>query len=113
MNHIIRQILQTHRLVTLTSKSLIICDINNAFKQALIFFFNLQKSVAINPDVIRRTNVYEKYVEDLISQGISKLTIEINKLLISQSVNYDNVLFSPLSIASQFLDFYFFNLNNS
>lgn len=49
--------------------------------------------------------MYEKYVEDLISRGMYKLTIEINKLLISQSVNYDNVLFSPLSIASEcFLD---------
>lgn len=52
--------------------------------------------------MIKKSSKYEKYVEDLISQGMYKLTIEINKLLISQSVNYDNVLFSPLSIASQF-----------
>ncbi|XP_066147313.1 serine protease inhibitor 28Dc [Euwallacea fornicatus] len=50
-------------------------------------------------EVLRGTTIYEKFVDDLISQAVAKLTVEINRLLIVQSEGVENVLFSPVSIA--------------
>lgn len=50
---------------------------------------------------IRGSNVYETFVDDIISKSTARLTVKINNLLIAQNGHEDNVLFSPLSITSK------------
>lgn len=64
--------------------------------------YNDSHSIEINPSdlsAIRGTTVYEKYVDDLIATGISKLTVTLNRMLTTQARG-ENVVFSPLSISS-------------
>ncbi|CAG9765438.1 unnamed protein product [Ceutorhynchus assimilis] len=49
---------------------------------------------------LRGTSKYEKYVDDIIAKGISRLTVQLNKLLKKQTHNAENVLFSPISITN-------------
>ncbi|XP_066261812.1 serine protease inhibitor 28Dc [Euwallacea similis] len=61
----------------------------------------LESASRISPNnlaVLRGTTIYEKFVDDLISQAVAKLTVEINRLLISHAKGDENVLFSPISI---------------
>lgn len=44
------------------------------------------------------TQNYESYVDDVVSQGLSKFSVMVNRLLTSKS-DYDTVVFSPISIA--------------
>lgn len=53
----------------------------------------------INLTEIRGTTLYESYVEQIISGGIAKLTLAINKVLLqSRSNTRDNIVFAPMSI---------------
>lgn len=57
----------------------------------------------INLTEIRGTTMYEKYVEQLISGGIAKLTLAINKVLLQgRSGSRDNVVFAPMSIGGEY-----------
>lgn len=54
----------------------------------------------INLTEIRGTSLYEKYVEQIIAGGVTKLTLAVNKeLLQSRSGHRDNIVFAPLSIS--------------
>lgn len=48
---------------------------------------------------ISPTPTYEQYVDQLISKGIAKLTLAINKVYQEKSIE-DNVVFAPLNIAA-------------
>lgn len=54
----------------------------------------------VNLTEIRGTTLYEKYVEQILAGGITKLTLAVNKALLqSRSSNKDNIVFAPLSIS--------------
>lgn len=56
----------------------------------------------INLTEIRGTNVYEKYVERVITGGITKLTLAVNKVLLQgTSTGSHNIVFAPISIAGK------------
>lgn len=56
----------------------------------------------INLTEIRGTTLYEKYVERIISGGITKLTLAINKVLLqNKSGSRNNIVFAPMSIAGK------------
>lgn len=56
----------------------------------------------INLTEIRGTTMYESYVEKVISSGIAKLTLAINKVLLhGRSGNHHNIVFAPLSIGGK------------
>lgn len=56
----------------------------------------------INLTEIRGTTVYEQYVEQIITGGITKLTLAINKILLqSKSRDCHNIVFAPMSIAGK------------
>lgn len=51
---------------------------------------------------LRGTSVYEKYVDNIISKGISKLTLAVDRATIKDNERIggrDNIVFSPVSIA--------------
>lgn len=57
----------------------------------------------INLTEIRGTTLYERYVAQIISGGITKLTLAINKVLLqSRSSTKDNIVFAPMSIGCKY-----------
>ncbi|KAJ8982103.1 hypothetical protein NQ317_010961 [Molorchus minor] len=63
---------------------------------------SMDNSVRIPPHVnlteIRGTSLYEKFVDRIISGGVTKLTLAINTILNSRRGS-DNIVFAPVSIA--------------
>lgn len=56
----------------------------------------------INLTELRGTSLYEEYVDKIIATGILKLTLAVEKAIISSSPNsFDNVVFAPVGIAGK------------
>ncbi|CAG9822523.1 unnamed protein product [Phaedon cochleariae] len=69
--------------------------------QALASPFRPAFEIPLNLTALRGTPQYERYVDQIISMGIAKFTLEINRDLLRQrSSEHDNVVFAPMSIAS-------------
>lgn len=64
----------------------------------------------INLTEIRGTTLYDKYVEKIITAGITKLTLAVNKVLLqSKSSSSHNIVFAPMSIAGKLVNFFYDN----
>ncbi|RZC34043.1 serpin B12 [Asbolus verrucosus] len=55
-----------------------------------------------NLTILRDTSAYEQYVDKIISAGILKLTLAVEKAMIATSGtnNYDSIVYAPVSIAA-------------
>lgn len=57
---------------------------------------------------LRGTTVYEKFVDNIISGGITKLTLAVDRASLKNSgrIHNENIVFSPVSIAGTVLQFF-------